>query len=314
MNTVQPSKKIVITAPAHPCLAGKLREMGHEVLYEPEISYDELKPLIDSVWGLVVTTRLRVDRQLIDEARSLRWIGRLGSGMELIDTDYARSRQIECFSSPEGNRNAVGEHTLAMVLNLLNNISKAFNEVRKGIWLRSENRGRELAGKTVGIIGYGHMGSAFARLLAPFNVTVLACDKYKDGFGNAYVKEAEMDHIARYAEIISLHLPLTAETRHFASDSFFNSLQQSPLFISTCRGAVTDTRALIRALEQGSISGAALDVLENERLEFLSDSEKHELDILCNHPRVIITPHIAGYTTEAFKRMSEILLEKIRRL
>jgi D-3-phosphoglycerate dehydrogenase / 2-oxoglutarate reductase len=303
--------KVFITAPAHPLLTEGLQERGYTVVDRPSISYEELFDLAHEAEGIVVTTRIRIDATLIDRARSLKWIGRLGSGMELIDAEYARSRGIRCISTPEGNAPAVGEHALGLLLALMNRIHRSAVEVGEGKWLRNENRGIELSGKTVGIIGYGHTGSAFARLLGSFGVRVLANDKFKEGFGNDYIREATLGQIAEEAQVISLHLPLTADTHHLANDDFFQSLKRQPFFMSTCRGPVTDTAALIRALDGGLIAGAALDVLENEKLATYQDKEREQLRYLSHHPDVVLTPHIAGYSDEAFRRMAEKLLEKL---
>lgn len=304
-------KKALITGRAHDYLQNRLQQHGYEVIYEPAISYEEVKSLIGTVEGLVITTRITVDKQLIDEAPHLRWIGRLGSGMELVDTTYAGSKGIQCVSSPEGNRNAVAEHALGMLLGLLHRIGASHEEVKRGLWKRTENTGTELSGKTVGIIGFGNTGSSFARLLEPFGVTVLACDKYKSGFAKGYIKEANLEQLGRYADVISIHLPLTPDTRHIAGESFFDSLQRRPVLINTSRGKIVDTGALLRALERGVISGAGLDVLENEHLDTYTDTEQRVLQQLLENPSVIITPHIAGYSHESFYGMSKVLLQKL---
>jgi D-3-phosphoglycerate dehydrogenase len=224
---------------------------------------------------------------------------------------YAEKRGIKVVSSPEGNANAVGEHTLGMLLSLLNRIAWSHHEVKNNLWLRDENRGTELRNRTVGIIGYGNTGSTFAKLLQPFGVTVLAYDINKYGFAYDHVKEASLEQIQRYADIISFHVPLNEKSEYMGNADFFNQLKQQPIILNTSRGKVVRLTDLRNAIENGKLGGAGLDVLENEKLNTHNDTEKEMLSWLTAQPNVLITPHIAGYSHEAFLQMAEVVVKKL---
>lgn len=303
---------IVISATVDDVLLQFFKEKGVAFRYIPKVTPQELLALAPTLTGLVLTTRIKVTKELIDAAPNLKWVGRLGSGLEMIDINYLQQKGIPFFSTPEGNCLAVAEHSLGMLLSLMQKINSSSREVEKYIWLRNENRGVELSGKTVGVIGYGHTGTAFSALLQPFQVILLAHDKYKNDFAHSYIRECSLPQIQKYADVISFHLPLTPETHHYANEEFFNGLQKKPFIINSSRGAVIDTEALINALKKEQIAGAALDVLENEKLHTLTPEQKTNFDFLVKHPRVLLTPHIAGYTYEAFYKMSVALIEKLK--
>ena len=308
------TKKVIVTAAVHPFLLETLTQKGFEVCYEPTITYDQLSLQIPDAIGLIVTTRLQIDSKIIEAAKAIKWIGRLGSGMELIDTELAESKGILCMSSPEGNCTAVGEHSVGLLLNLMHRIHHAYGQIKMGQWVRDANRGDELTGKKVGIIGFGNTGTAFAKVLSGFDVEILAHDIHPSPLGSQqfpHINLVPLETIQAEAEVISLHLPLTPLTKHFANTHFFEALQKQPYFISTCRGGVTSNQSLLEALRQGQIRAAGLDVLENERLDSYNQAEKANLEALMALPNFILTPHIAGYSHEAYYKMSKILLEKL---
>lgn len=307
--------RILVTDSTHPILHDLLRQAGHEVVEDTTLNYDTLLSVIPQYDALVVRSKIIIDRPFLDRARHLRCIGRVGAGMETIDVDYAESLGIRCLNSPEGNRDAVGEHALGLLLALFNNIARADAEVRQGLWQREANRGLELKGRTVGIIGFGNMGSAFAQRLQGFECNIIAYDKYKPaGYAPAFVQEVSLHELQQRAQVLSLHVPLTPETRHMVDYPFIQRFRHPFHLINTSRGAVVDTPGLVRALDEGLILGTALDVIEYEDmtrdgldLDHLPDAFHY----LLHSPRAVLTPHVAGWTVESKEKLASVLAQKI---
>jgi D-3-phosphoglycerate dehydrogenase len=275
---------------------------------------DELVNLIPEYDCLVIRSKFKINAELIDKAIKLKCIARAGAGMENIDVDYAQQKGIVCVHAPEGNRDAVGEHAVAMLLNLFNNINRADREVRSGNWNRESNRGVELKGKTVGIIGYGNMGSSFAECLRGFSCNIMAFDKYKTGFGNQFMSEVSLDQLKEKADVISIHTPLTDETHYMLNNDFFNTLKKPAYIINTARGKCLKTSHLVEQMKSGKILGACLDVLEYETVSFeqINNEDLPEpFQFLISSDKVILTPHIAGWTHESNIKIAEVLAKKI---
>ena len=304
-------KKVIITDHLHPYLEQQLTKLGYEVDVQQDITNEQLFEIIDQYFCLVLSTKIKVTPALLDKATKLVFIARAGSGMENIDIEYARAKNIQVINSPEGNSNAVAEHAVGTLLALINNITRSDREIRAGIWRREQNRGIELEGKTIGIIGYGNTGSAFALKLQSFNMQVLAYDKFRSGFGSPGVKESDLAEIKEKADIVSFHLPLTDETFHFLDDAFISDMRKNFWVINTSRGKVVDSRSLLKGLISGKILGAGLDVFENEQFYQLKGDDKLIMEKMCSFENIILTPHIAGWTHESYFKISKILAERI---
>ena len=302
----------------HPVLEEGLRAQGHEIVFNLHGNLADVAKHIAAFDGLIVRSRLRIGADLLNQATRLKFIGRFGAGLENIDVAAATAKGITCIRVPEGNRDAVGEHALGMLLSLFNHLKRADAEVRQGIWLRKENTGVELAGKTVGVIGYGQMGSAFVEKLRGFGVRVLIYDKYKTDFAPQWATEVDMHTIFEEADVLSLHVPLTGETHHMVNRDFILQCRKPFYLINTARGAIVDTAALVDGLKQRQVLGACLDVLEYEKTSFEQLFDTHTmpapLRYLTQSERVILSPHIAGWSKESFEKMARVMLDKIAAL
>jgi len=306
-------QKILITDDVHPSLITGFEEAGYEVKYDPTISLQDVHQQIEPYSGIIINTKVKMDKALIDKAPNLKFVGRLGSGLDIIDLPYAAEKGIQIVNSPEGNRNAVAEHAIGMLLALMNKMMQGDPEVRNFHWDREKNRGREISNLTVGIIGFGHTGSTFAKRLRGFDMKILAYDKYKEDYTKnlPYVKQARLEEIQNDADIISFHLPLTAETLHLVDKDFLQLCKKGVVIINTSRGKVLKTQDLINFLENGMVGGACLDVYENEKTHTYTIEEKNMYKALFMLPNIVLTPHVAGWTIESKQRIAETLLDKL---
>lgn len=303
--------RILIVDDVHEIFHQLMKANGHEVIEAFHLSKKELMEEIPNYDALVVRSKFFIDSEIIDTMRKDFIVARAGAGMDNIDEEYALKKGVKLLNAPEGNRDAVAEHVVGMLLNFARNISKSDSEIRNGIWLREENRGFELNGKTLGIIGYGNTGKTLARKVAGFGMKVIAYDKYLSNFSDDYASQVTINELKKQADIISVHIPLTSETSHSINKDFFNSLTKKVFIINSSRGKVTKTSDLLEAIKSGKVLGAALDVLENEQFNNLQRSDLEWYNELIKSDRVVLTSHIAGWTTESYYKIAEVLAQKL---
>ncbi len=305
-------RNILIVDDIDPIFIERATELGYNCNYQPLIKLDEVLPIIGDYIGLVIRSKFKVNKEFLDVATKLRFICRAGAGMDNIDVPYTEQKHITLINAPEGNMDAVGEHAIGLLLALMNNFLVADGEIRNGVWKREANRGYELKGKTVGIIGYGHMGKSFATKLLGFDVDVIAYDKYKTGFSDMYVTEVSMEQIVKKSDILSLHIPLTKETLNLVNEEYLFHFKKPIFLLNTSRGKIVDTLAVLNAIKQGKVLGAGLDVLETEKFPALAEEPWY--NELRKSGKVILTPHVAGWTYESYKKISEVMVDKLSEL
>ena len=305
--------KVFVSDYVHPSLLTRLTEVGYDLDYLPNISYKQFLAIIKNYQGFVINSKIKMNRAAIDKLDSALFIARLGSGLDIIDLEAAAEKNIAVYSAPEGNRNAVAEHAVGMLLSLFNNLRTAHNSVLDFSWERELNRGTEIEGKTIGIIGYGNTGSAFASKWAGWDVNVLVYDKYESGFADSdsYITECDLETLLTKSDVISIHLQLTDETDMMVNDAFLSKMKKNSVLINTSRGKIVDTAALHRALRSGHLSGCCLDVLEIERMNQLNNATKTLYNSLFNMNNVILSPHIAGWTHKSLEKIANVLADKI---
>ena len=306
--------KVFFIDKVHPVLQERLVRNGFDCIDATHFSMDDLLQRKNEVQGIIIRARFFLNTEFLSNFPNLSFIARSGSGLENIDAAYCKAHHIQLFNSPEGNRNAVAEHALGMLLALMNKLCKANEQINRGIWKREENRGEELDGKTVGIIGYGNNGAAFAKKLRGFDVKVLAYDKFKQGYGDAFVQESTLEAIFNTADVLSLHIPQNKETVAFVNEAFINSFKKPFYLLNLSRGKIVHTESLIKALESNKIKAAGLDVLEYESKDFESifaNQLPAAFQYLLDSDRVLLSPHVGGWTKESYFKLSDVLADKI---
>ena len=296
----------------HSSIEELLLSIGIDGDYMPDISRTEILKIIENYEGIIIRSKTLIDKELLDCASKLEFIARAGAGLDKIDLEEIEIRGIQLYNAPEGNRDAVGEHVIGMILALLNNFVKGQMQIRNGIWDREGNRGYELSAQTVGIIGYGHMGKAVAQRLKAFGCDILAYDKYLTGFGDDIVEEADLEMLFERADIITMHTPLTQETMDMCNISFWKRFRKPIWYINSARGEISTFKSVLKGLSEGKLRGAALDVLENEKIEKLNKTQKNLFEELVSRDDVILTPHVGGWTFESYRKINEVLVSKIK--
>lgn len=308
--------RVLVTDAVHPLLLEGLESMGYVCDYEPNIALEVVRQKIAPYVGIIINSKIIVDRSFLDRAVQLQFIGRLGSGLEIIDLDYARARGVAVHRAPDGNCDAVAEHAMGLLLMLANKLNYTDAQVRQCVWQREQNRGWELMGKTIGIVGFGYTGRALAKRLAGWGMSVLAYDKYlPKGYAAdlPHVQEATMEELYAQAQILSLHLPATTETHGMANWAYWQRFQKGLILINTSRGSIVPTEDLLKALDEQQLAGACLDVFENEKPATYTASQEAFFEQLFARQNVVLSPHVAGWTIESKARLAMLLLHRIRK-
>lgn len=303
--------KCLIIDQAHPSIIPLLEGIGVSPDYQPDITKDKVYEVLGEYEGLIVRSKMKLDEKLLAKGEKLKFIARAGAGVDQIAEDVLKKRKIKLFNAPEGNRDAVGEHTVGMLLCLMNKMHLANLEIRKKLWNREANRGYEIMGKTVGLIGYGNMGKAVAKRLSGFGCEVIAYDIRDNINSDENGKLVTKEELYERTDILSLHIPLNDLNRALINEAYLNSFKKNIYLINMARGEVLPFKAIRKTLESGKVIGAALDVLENEKLETLTPEQSADFDYLCSCDNVILTPHVGGWTFESYNRINEVLVRKI---
>lgn len=314
-EAAQPKGKVLVVNKMHDCIISRLEGMGYQVDYLPEIKAEEVAAELRDAVGLIIRSKVHVDADLLQAAPRLRFVARAGAGVDNVDLDLLADRNIRLLNAPEGNRDALAEHALGMLLALFNKLNWADAQVRNGVWDREGNRGVELRGKKVAVVGYGYMGCSFVEKLRGFGCTALVYDKYKSGLTlQEHAREVDMETMFAEADVLSLHVPLTYETRFLVDEDFFGRFSKHIFVLNTSRGEVLSLKALVNAMKKGKVLGAALDVLENEKLSSLTQEQKDALKFLTDSKKTLFSPHVGGWTVESYRKISEVLADKVEAL